>query len=44
MVPKAGMKFNSEQEVYDFYNAYVMTWVLVLEGIEAATIMLEILQ
>lgn len=21
-VPKVGMKFNSEQEAYDFYNAY----------------------
>lgn len=22
MTPKVGMKFNSEQEAYDFYNAY----------------------
>jgi zinc finger SWIM domain-containing protein 3 len=22
MIPKIGMKFNSEQDTYDFYNAY----------------------
>jgi hypothetical protein len=33
MIPKTGMKFNSEQGAYDFYNAYDKEMGLVFGGV-----------